>query len=199
MADDLVEFVTSNIIYENKQEPIILGHSMGGKIAMQFAIDYPHLLSKLIVADIAPKAYPIHHHEIIEALQALNFDVVKSRGAADEKLAEGITEISVRQFLLKNLYWKEKEQLAFRFNLEVIAKNIEEVGKSLVTSNQTFSKPTLFVRGEKSNYILDSDKPEIEKIFTNSTLETVINSGHWIHAEQPMQFVKIVNEFLREN
>lgn len=199
MANDLVDFVTTQLVYENKALPIVLGHSMGGKIAMQFAIDYPHLLSKLIVADIAPKAYPIHHHEIIEALQSINFDEIKSRSAADEKLAEKIADISVRQFLLKNLYWKEKEQLAFRFNLEVISNNIEEVGKALITNNQTFSKPTLFVRGEKSNYILDSDKPEIEKVFTNSTLSTVTNSGHWIHAEQPNQFLEIVCTFLNKH
>lgn len=198
MANDLVDFVTTQLVYENKALPIVLGHSMGGKIAMQFAIDYPHLLSKLIVADIAPKAYPIHHHEIIEALQSINFDEIKSRSAADEKLAEKIADISVRQFLLKNLYWKEKEQLAFRFNLEVISNNIEEVGKALITNNQNFSKPTLFVRGEKSNYILDSDEQEINKIFTNSTLSTVTNSGHWIHAEQPIEFLNLVKEFVSQ-
>lgn len=192
MVDDLKEFIDEHKL----KDAIILGHSMGGKIAMQFAINYSHLLAKLIVVDIAPKAYPVHHQQIIEGLKALDFTQIKTRKEADDKLAEKIPELSVRQFLLKNLYWKEQGQLSFRFNLEIIANNIEEVGKALITNTQQFLKPTLFVRGEMSNYILASDKPEIDKIFTNSKLETVLKSGHWIHAEQPQQFFEIVSSFL---
>jgi len=195
MADDLKEFIDENQLINS----IILGHSMGGKIAMQFAINYPSKIDKLIVVDIAPKAYPVHHELIIEGLQALDFNVIKTRNAADEKLSAYIPEFSVRQFLLKNLYWKEKEQLGFRFNLEVIAKNIHHVGEALVTNGKSFNNPTLFVRGDKSNYILDSDMDEIQKIFPNSNLITIKDSGHWIHAEQPEAFLNTIEQFLKEN
>jgi len=192
MADDLKEFIDENQLINS----IILGHSMGGKIAMQFAINYPSKIDKLIVVDIAPKAYPVHHELIIEGLQALDFNVIKTRNAADEKLSAYIPEFSVRQFLLKNLYWKEKEQLGFRFNLEVIAKNIHHVGEALVTNGKSFNNPTLFVRGDKSNYILDSDMDEIQKIFPNSNLITIKDSGHWIHAEQPEAFLSMIKKFI---
>jgi pimeloyl-ACP methyl ester carboxylesterase len=192
MADDLKEFIEEHQLINS----IILGHSMGGKIAMQFAINYPSKIDKLIVVDIAPKAYPVHHELIIEGVQALDFNVIKTRNAADEKLLAYIPEFSVRQFLLKNLYWIEKERLAFRFNLEVIAKNIHHVGEALVVNNTSFNKPTLFVRGDKSNYILDSDREEIKSIFPKAVIGTIKNSGHWIHAEQPEAFLSMIKKFI---
>ena len=192
MADDLKEFIEEHQLINS----IILGHSMGGKIAMQFAINYPSKVDKLIVADIAPKAYPVHHELIIEGLQALDFNVIKTRNAADEKLSTYIPDFSVRQFLLKNLYWIEKERLAFRFNLEVIAKNIENVGEAISVNKKYFSNPTLFVRGDKSNYILDSDREEIKSIFPKAVIGTIKNSGHWIHAEQPEAFLSMVKNFI---
>lgn len=192
MADDLKEFIDEHQLIN----PIILGHSMGGKIAMQFAINYPSKVDKLIVVDVAPKAYPVHHELIIEGLQALDFKLMKTRSAADEKLSAYIPDFSVRQFLLKNLYWIEKERLAFRFNLEVIAKNIKNVGEAISVNKKYFSNPTLFVRGDKSNYILDSDREEIKSIFPKAVIGTVKNSGHWIHAEQPESFLSMVKNFI---
>lgn len=191
MADDLYEFIHVHHIVN----PIILGHSMGGKIAMQFAMNYPNMLAKLIVADIAPKLYPVHHRQIIDGLLSLDFNKIKSRTEADVELSKYISDLSVRQFLLKNLFWVEKEKLAWRFNLPVINQNIEIVGKGL-TNIHPFLKPTLFIRGEKSNYILDSDLEDINSIFPNSEVKTIANSGHWVHAEQPQAFMQILREFL---
>lgn len=191
MAEDLYEFIQEHQIVN----PVVLGHSMGGKTAMQFAMNHPDMLIKLIVADIAPKPYPVHHRQIIDGLLALDFGVIKTRQQADEELSKHIPDLSVRQFLLKNLYWKEKEQLGWRFNLKAINQNIEIVGKAL-NNIHPFLQPTLFVRGEKSNYILESDFEEIKHIFPNSEVKTIANSGHWIHAEQPQEFMRIVSTFL---
>jgi len=190
MADDLYEFLLQNDIVD----PIILGHSMGGKTAMQFAMNYPNKLEKLIVADIAPKAYPVHHTIIIEGMLSLDFDVIKTRKKADEQLSKFIGDVSTRQFLLKNLYWADKERLAWKFNLSTINKNIEVIGQGLENIS-TFEKPTLFVRGAKSNYITPKDYAPIKNIFPNSVINS-LESGHWVHAEKPAEFLQILNSFL---
>ena len=190
MADDLNEFIEEHQIID----PIILGHSMGGKTAMQFAMNYPEKLSKLVVADIAPKPYPIHHDVILKGMFALDFDIISSRREADEELAKHIPDLSTRQFILKNLYWKEKGKLAWKFNLPVINNNIEMVGYELKNVS-IFSKPTLFIRGTQSNYILESDFPKIKSIFANVKIKDII-SGHWVHAESPQNFYAILVEFL---
>jgi pimeloyl-ACP methyl ester carboxylesterase len=189
MADDLYEF----LMQHNIVDPIVLGHSMGGKTAMQFAMNYPSKLTKLIVADIAPKPYPVHHTAIIEGMLSLNFEVLKTRKEADVQLSKHIHDVSTRQFILKNLYWVEKEKLAWRFNLKVIARDIELIGQGLLHI-QKFEKPTLFLRGIKSNYITEKDYPLISEIFTESAIES-IDSGHWLHAEKPEEFLTLVRSF----
>ena len=191
MAKDVKDFMEQQQI----KEAIILGHSMGGKTAMQLAFNYPYFVKKLIVADIAPKAYPVHHGEIIKGLQSLDFSVIKIRGEADDKLAEAIPILAVRQFLLKNMYWKEKDQLAWRFNLDVIANKIENVGVE-INAPFPFNEPTLFVRGERSNYVLDEDLADIKNKFPNMKLETISGSGHWVHAEKPKEFLAVIKSFL---
>lgn len=190
MADDLYEFLMQHHIID----PIILGHSMGGKTAMQFAMNYPNKLEKLIVADIAPKAYPVHHTIIIEGMLSLDFNTIKTRKEADLQLSKFIEDPSTRQFLLKNLYWVEKEKLAWKFNLATIDKNIEIIGRGLENIS-IFEKPTLFIRGENSNYITLKDYDPIKKIFVNAEIES-LNSGHWVHAEKPTEFLQLLNSFL---
>ncbi len=192
MAKDLYDFILQKRI----ENPIIIGHSMGGKTAMQFSMNYPNMLSKLIVADIAPKPYPVHHGEILNGMHALDFKVIKSRQAADDELSKYIPELSTRQFILKNLYWKEKDQLAWKFNLPVLSETIEMVGYEL-NNVKPIEIPTLFLRGTRSNYILESDFSLIESIFTNSTIKS-INTGHWLHAEAPELFYELVTSFLAE-
>ncbi|MDB4533775.1 alpha/beta fold hydrolase [Vicingaceae bacterium] len=190
MADDLYAFLIQHSIID----PIILGHSMGGKTAMQFAMNYPTKLTKLIVADIAPKSYPVHHTSIIEGMLSLNFNEIKTRKGADKQLSKHIADASTRQFILKNLFWIEKEKLAWRFNLKVIDRDIEIIGQGLQNVT-TFEKPTLFVRGIKSNYITENDYNSISTIFPNSSIES-LDSGHWVHAEKPQEFLEIISSFL---
>lgn len=174
---------------------VLLGHSMGGKTAMLFATKHPHLVDKLIIADISPRFYPIHHDAILEGLSQLNFSTLKSRGEADKILSQYVPEVGVRMFLLKNLYWKEKRQLSLRINLPVLKENVSEVGEALPI-HATFSKPTLFLRGDKSEYIVEADKAIINKHFTNVKVETIANAGHWLHAENPKEFFEFVIKFI---
>jgi esterase len=191
MAEDLLKYFE----HHNIRTAILLGHSMGGKTAMQFATDHPDKVSKLIVADIAPKAYPQHHQDILKALQSLNFEKIKSRGEAEEVLSNFIKEEGVRLFLLKNLYWKEKGQLDLRINLKVLAENIDAVGEALA-ENSEFEGAALFLRGENSGYIDPYDEVLIKKHFPKASIKTISKAGHWVHAENPSEFYHNVMDFL---
>lgn len=168
---------------------------MGGKTAMLFASQFPELVSKLLVADISPRFYPVHHDKILEGLSALNFDVLKSRSEADTALSDYISNLGIRQFLLKNLYWIEKGKLALRINLEVLKEKIAEVGEPL-PSDARFDKETLFLRGDKSEYIAFEDEQLILNHFPKAKIVTISNSGHWLHAENPDDFFNAMLEFL---
>lgn len=191
MAKDLKDYCETN----NLKDIVLLGHSMGGKTAMLFATKYPDLVNKLIVADISPRYYPIHHDTILEGLSNLDFSKLKSRGEADEKLSNYVHETGTRMFLLKNLYWVEKGQLGLRINLEALKENVSEVGEALPI-HATFNKDTLFLRGDRSEYIGEADETIIHRHFPNSTIVTVSKSGHWLHAENPKEFYNAVMKFL---
>ncbi len=191
MGNDVFEYCQAN----NLNKVTILGHSMGGKTAMLFATSYPEIVEKLIIADIGPKFYPQHHQTILEGLNAIDFSLKPTRNQVEEILSHYITDFGTRQFLLKSLYWQEPGQLAFRFNLSVFNVKIEEIGKSL-PDNTVFTAPTLFIRGGNSNYILDGDFEKISKHFPNSSIETIQDVGHWLHAENPILFYEIVSKFL---
>ena len=192
MANDVKDYCE----FHQLENIILLGHSMGGKAAMLLATLHPELIEKLIIADIGPKFYPQHHQTILEGLNAIDFSKQPSRSEVEEIVSKHITDFGTRQFLLKSLYWKEKEQLAFRFNLEVFNKKIEEIGKALPIEN-IFEKPTLFLRGSKSNYILDEDFETIKYHFPNSEIKTISNAGHWLHAENPKDFYIETMSFLK--
>lgn len=176
----------------------LLGHSMGGKTAMKFTCSYPGIVKKLIIADIAPKYYPPHHKTILDALNTLDFSNIQSRGAADEQLAQHLKDMGVRQFLLKNLFWKEKGVLAFRFNLPVLRNKMEQIGENIERTD-TFAGATLFLSGSKSDYITAADKNGIRHHFPNSEIQTIDNAGHWLHAENPKQFFEKSIDFLNKN
>ena len=173
---------------------IIIGHSLGGKTAMQFAVSYPKFLHKLIIVDISPRFYPIHHDKIIEGLKMLDFSVLKSRSQADAVLSEYIEEADVRQFLLKSMYWKEKGKLDFRFNLKSISQNIANVGEAL-DKEASCSVPSLFIKGGNSNYINDYDEELIFKHFIDAEIQTLDDVGHWPHAEKPQEFFEMTVRF----
>lgn len=193
--DVMVKDVKAYVHFHNLQDIILLGHSMGGKVAMLFATLYPDLVEKLIVADIGPKYYPPHHQSILAALNAVDFSKKPSRAEVDEIVSKHISDFGTKQFLLKNLYWKTPEQLDFRFNLPVFNTKISEIGTALPFENQ-FNKPVLFVRGGNSDYILDSDFETILYHFPFAKIHTIPNVGHWLHAENPTAFYNEIANFV---
>ncbi len=190
MTQDLEELMDDLFL----SDVILLGHSMGGKTVMRFAQDFPMLVERLIVADIAPKAYPVHHHMVLKGLRNVPLDQLKKRTEADEYLAKYIGEEGVRQFLMKSLYWKEKGKLDWRFNLDVIERDIELMGAPITEGS--YDGPTLFLGGAKSDYILPQDEKSIHKHFPMATIQTIPDAGHWLHAEQPKLFMRSVLSFL---
>lgn len=190
MSDDLAEYLESKSI----DDAYILGHSMGGKVAMLFASLNPDKVRKLVVADIGPKYYEPHHEVIIEALETLDLENISSRSEARDNFADYLSD-GVRQFLLKSLYWVDRGRLDWRFNLKIIAEKIENVGVAL-PPNAIFEKPTLFARGGESYYIKDEDVDLLYDHFPDAELETIPGAGHWLHAEKPEEFYELVNRFL---
>ncbi len=191
-AADLKEFLTQ----QQLSNPILLGHSMGGKTVMKYAITFPDTFQKLVIVDIGPKAYPVHHRKIIAGLNQIPVASIENRQEADEILAGYEPLVPVRQFLLKNLYRTEEGSFAWRFNLPVLTEQMANVGEGIVT-DQPVNQPTLFIRGALSNYILDEDWTAILAIFPQATLETVENAGHWIQAEQPKVFLHHLLNFIK--
>jgi len=192
MAEDVYAYCKAN----NLEKINILGHPMGGKTAMLFAAEHPEMVEKLIVADIGPKFYAPHHQDILAGLNAVDFSIKPSRAEVEEILKNYIPDFGTGQFLMKSLYWQEPGQLAFRFNLNVFNDKVDQIGKALAP-NLIFEKPTLFIRGGSSNYILDSDFEKIKNHFPNSKIETIPNVGHWLHAENPALFYELVSAFLK--
>jgi len=192
LAEDLHGYIIDN----NLKNVNLLGHSMGGKVAMLFAVTYPKLVHKLIVADISPRAYKPHHQQILEALNAVNFQLQNTRKKVEEVLKIYIQDQGILQFLLKNVYWKEKGKLAYRFNLNSLTENYPEVGEALPSFTE-FTGETLFLKGEKSDYITKNDEPLIKAHFEDAQIITVKNAGHWLHAENPTQFYNEVVSFLK--
>jgi pimeloyl-ACP methyl ester carboxylesterase len=191
MSEDLLSYLNAY----NLAEVFLIGHSMGGKSAMTFACMYPERVNKLVVVDIAPKYYPPHHQEILNGLKAVEQSSLKSRKDADQILSQYFSELAIRQFLLKNLYWRTSTELTFKFNLKVLSDQIENIGQALY-DNALFDKPTLFIDGQASNYIKESDVELIECHFPDFEIVEIPKSGHWVHAEQPDQFFDKVSRFL---
>jgi esterase len=192
MAADVLKLVDELQI----ATPAIIGHSMGGKVAMNYALKYPTRLTKLIVVDIAPKAYPPHHDEIIDALQSVDIDNIKSRGEVDAQLSNVIKDEEVRLFLMKNLYRKDDSSFGWRMNLDALEKNYEKIAAP-ITSDIPFKKHTLFIKGGRSRYILPEDiYSNIEHLFTLVEVETIPEAGHWLHAEAPDKVYNLVTTFL---
>ncbi len=190
MSDDLFEFFDEHKI----EKANIIGHSMGGKVAMYFSDEHTERIKKLIVVDIAPRAYPLHHDHILTALLSVDIENLKSRNEADEILSKYFSDFGTKQFLLKNLTRKENDntQFEWKFNLRVIAENIHEVGVEITKGSKV---PVLFIAAEKSHYISDTDETEIKILYPNSEISS-INSGHWVHAEKPEELYNAVIKFL---
>lgn len=191
MVRDVVEYCQD----KNLTNINLLGHSMGGKVAMFLATQYPDIVEKLIVADIGVKFYKPHHDGILNGLLSVDFSKQPSRNEVDEILKPYIPDFGTRQFLMKNLYWKSPGQLDFRFNLTALVANKGIIGDAL-EENAIYNKPTLFLKGAQSNYILDADVDEIKQHFPLAQVKEIAHSGHWLHAENPTDFYKEVMTFM---
>jgi len=191
MAADLLELLDD----EGLDKIFLMGHSMGGKVAMTFAVNNPERVARLIVADISPRYYPVHHEVILDALQAINLSEIQSRKEADDELALHIPDFGTRQFLLKSL-GRNGDGFYWKINLPVIVTNIEEVGKAL-EEDSIYKGKTLFLAGEKSNYIQEKDMESILAHFPKYQLKTITDAGHWLHAEQPKAVVEEIRSFLK--
>ena len=190
MAQDLATFIDD----QGLDDFSILGHSMGGKTAMVYAMNFDQGLEQLIVVDMAPKAYPVHHRSILDGLISANLETKTSRKEVQKHIQEYEQNQAVQQFLLKNLYWKSKGELAWRFNVPVLNRTIESMVAQPVEGVSHVD--TLFIRGGKSNYILESDEYLLKQYFPFSTLFSIEEAGHWVHAESPETFFEITRSFL---
>ncbi|CAD5289353.1 MULTISPECIES: alpha/beta fold hydrolase [unclassified Imperialibacter] len=189
MAEDLGNFIKEN----NIAQPIILGHSMGGKVAMNYALSHPGKLEKLIIVDISPRGYKVHHDQILEGLKSIDLGSLESRKEADDQLAKYVPNVGERQFLLKSLS-RAGDGFEWKINVAAIDNNIGLIVGEIDGEPNTV--PTLFIDGENSNYIRDIDLPIIKKLFPDSQVVTIKNAGHWVHAEQPEAFLKTLMAFL---
>lgn len=190
MVGDVLEFIRE----KGLRDPVLIGHSMGGKVAMNFALAHADQLQKLVVVDIAPKRYNMNNYVELQGLQAIDIETVASRGEADKALAAFVPEPGVRQFLLKNLKRKPEGGFEWKLNLDAIAANIEKIGQARAFDGK-FEKPTLFIRGGRSRYVKDQDFGLISDIFPKAEIKT-LDTGHWVPAEKPTEFVETLREWL---
>ena len=191
MSEDVVEFVRQRNLFSVS----LLGHSMGGKTAALVSLLHPDFIDKLIVVDIAPRSYQAHHDQVFNALTSLDLGMFEYRKDIDEVLSKKIREVPLRQFLMKNLIRDDSGRFYWKMNLEVLEKNYAQINEELPRDHQ-FDKPTLFIRGENSDYIQMEDMPIIYKLFPKAKLATIKNAGHWVHVDAPEEFADIVLNFL---
>lgn len=206
MKNDLAEFFDQHKI----EKAIVLGHSMGGKMAMCFAADFPERIEKLIVVDIAPKDYFLLndesqyylHTNILRAMLEIDFNRIESRKQVEDFLNERIDGTQIVHFLLKNIHRnKENHQLEWRLNVPVLYDNLDEIIKGISAHyfddrRPIYNYPVLFIKGQKSNYILPEDYASIRRIYPEAQIEEIPNAGHWLHAEQPQLFMEVLYKFL---
>lgn len=191
MAEDIAAYCKEHQL----ENIILLGHSMGGKTAMLTACEHENLVEKLIIVDIAPKYYAPHHQQILKGLTALDEAKLTSRGDAEDFLGDYIQETGVKLFLLKNLYWKTKDKLSLRMNLDVLKEKIDSIGEAL-HQGAIYNGPSLFISGENSDYIQKEDENLIREHFPKAEIVEIKEAGHWVHAENMEAFYKAVHSFV---
>ncbi len=195
MATDVKTFLAEHEIVR----PFLMGHSMGGKVAMWLALNNPDLIQKLIVVDIAPVTYQHSFENVIKALLGLPLAEIRNRKQAEDLLAEPLPDLSFRQFILQNLILKEGEY-CWRTDLAIFQKAAPAI-IAFPDSEElaSFSGQSMFVIGERSTHVKEQHYEKIETLFPGAAIETIANSGHWLHAEQPEQFLALVNRFTTSN
>ncbi len=192
LTDDLFDFIDENEI----EDPILIGHSLGGKVAMRFALENPHLIKKLVVVDITLKAYGPreHHQKIIDAMKAVNFSNVVTRSDVEKQLEAAIPELHIRQFIMKNLHRIDKSDFEWRIYLAGLENNLDHMFDAIETTTK-FEKPTLFIKGGASDYILREDFDQIRYNFPNAEIITIEGASHWVHVEAMERFYQLTMGF----
>ena len=193
LVQDLIEFTEEN----NLKDIILIGHSLGGIMAMQFALQNPFFVKKIIVVDIGIRKYQKYeeHQQLINAMLSVDFSIARTRSDVEQQLVGVIKSQRLRLFLLKNVYWRNKNRLDWRLNLDGINENLP-LAYERIADDLQFQGPALFIRGGLSDYILDEDFKEICKKFPRAELSTVPNATHWVHADAPEEFLEIVLQFI---
>lgn len=193
MAEDLREFFADHDL----SSAHLLGHSMGGKVAMQFAVNFPTQAGKLVIVDIAPRAYAPEHRPLLDALLKLPVSTFTTYGEVDAALAPSVPDTALRQFLSKNLVRNESGGFRWRINLDAISVNYDELTHA-IESTMPFTKPTLFIRAGRSRFIQDSDIADIRKIFSDAEIVSIADAGHWVHIDAAEDFYQAVTQFLAQ-
>mgnify|MGYP003311962058 FL=1 len=181
MCKDLLNYIK----HHNIDNSILIGHSMGGKTAMNFSLIHPKLVSKLIVLDTSPRGYPVLHQNIIDSLKEIDLSVFVTRKEIDIELRKSVNQQGLRNFLLKNIYRMNDGNLNFRFNLQSLSQNIGKIGQKIESETQ-FTSEVIFIKGETSDYINESDKVIINNLFPNAKFYKIPNAGHWLHVDNPI-------------
>ncbi len=193
MANDINNLIQK----EGLGRPVVVGHSMGGKVAMQLAVNQPNLINKLVIVDIAPKKYPMHHKTLVEGLLSIDLKNIGNRQDLELRISRFENNPVVRQFLMKNVGRDKSSNFRWKLNLDSIYNNLDKLSEALDYTNPYLGK-TLFIKGEDSNYINIEDGDLIHQIFPNANIFLIPEAGHWVQADQPKQFIKIVEDFLLE-
>ena len=190
MAEDVKAFMEEKWMFH----ATVIGHSMGGKVAMQFALNHPDMVEKLVVVDMEPGPAEDNHSDIIDALLGLDLDTITERSQAEAYLAERIPDFGTRQFLLKNITREDDGTFTWKMNLPVLWKHYKDILAPV--TGPAFEKPTLFIRGSRSNYIKDHEWEKAKLLFPNAQLVTIEGAGHWVHADKPAELLAILKQFL---
>ncbi len=191
MAEDMKAFMEAHWMFSTA----LVGHSMGGKVAMQLALSHPDLVERLAVVDIAPGRAADNHSSIFDALQGMDLSKIKTRQEAEAYLSEQIPDMGTRQFLLKNITREADGSFTWKMNLPVLRQHFDDI-LAPVEGMDPFDKPVLFVRGSRSDYIKDTDFPLIKSLFPKAEVVTVEGAGHWVHADKPAELLAILKSFL---
>lgn len=191
MAADVDRFFAAQAL----DRALVMGHSMGGKTAMQLALDFPHRVEKLVVGDMAPRAYAPAHDRILAALLALDLSWYQTRAQIEDVLAPEIPNPVLRRFLLKNLGRNSAGAFFWKINLRDIARNYWRL-REPVAGGTPFPGPALFIRGGRSDYLQPGDEPLLRECFPAAEIRTMPEAGHWLHADQPEEFLRLVLDFL---
>ncbi len=202
--EDMVEDIHALVKFLKLDKLTLLGHSMGGKVAMLYALKYEQTVRRLIVADIAPINYsclPSHagilaqHKNILHALSSIHLDKYANRTDVDKALSAFIPETNLRAFLLKNLA-KRNEKLVWKINLPVLLQALPDIIDGFSEPSNTSLIPTLFIKGEQSPYIPTGSHTSIKRFFPKATCYTIANADHWLHVQAPEKFIEITTQFL---